>query len=284
MKSRLAISDALYLQPLLYGLDKPDAPFELCPDIPARNALKLHERSDEIRNAFLSPLDYARHGGEYCILPNICVASSTPTGTIQLILKSELRNIERIAVDVRYTSEIILAKILLLEKYRNEPSSANSMQFLPMMPDIDTMLAKADAALIVNTLPSAKTYGKYFVLDLVEEWFDLTELPYVHGFWVGREGELLEHEAAALVRAKKQGVMLQKQIAEAYAQKQNLSLVAAREYLQAFSYDLGQKEEDSIEEFFHYAFYHGAIGDVPELCYFDLDLSAAADTPNPSIN
>jgi predicted solute-binding protein len=278
MKSRLAISDALYVQPLLYGLDKPNAPFELRTDIPARNALKLHERSDEIRNAFLSPLDYARHGGEYCILPNVCAASSAPTGTIQLILKSDLRNIERVAVDIRYTSEIILSKILLLEKYRNEPTSSSSLQFLPMMPDVDVMLAKADAALIVNSVPSPQVYGNYFVLDLVDEWFDLTELPYVHGFWVGRETELLENEAAALLHAKSQGVQLQSKIAEAFAQKQNISLGVARDYLSAFSYDLGQQEEDSIQEFFHYAFFHGAIGDVPDLQYFDLG------SPNPSYN
>jgi predicted solute-binding protein len=116
------------------------------------------------------------------------------------------------------------------------------------------------------------------VLDLVDEWFDLTELPYVHGFWVGRETELLENEAAALLHAKSQGVQLQSKIAEAFAQKQNISLGVARDYLSAFSYDLGQQEEDSIQEFFHYAFFHGAIGDVPDLQYFDLG------SPNPSYN
>jgi predicted solute-binding protein len=278
MKSRLAISDALYVQPLVYGFDKSEAPFELRPDIPARNALKLHERSEEIRNAFLSPIDYARHGGEYCILPNVCAASSAPTGTIQLILKSELRNIERVAVDIRYTSEIILAKILLLEKFRNEPTSSSSLQFLPMMPDVDMMLAKADAALIVNSSPSTRNDRNHFVLDLVEEWFDLTELPYVHGFWVGRETELLENEASALLNAKNQGVLLRSNIAEAYAQKHNIALAAARDYLQTFSYDFGKHEEDSLAEFFHYAFFHGAIGDIPDLRYFDLGL------PNPSFN
>jgi predicted solute-binding protein len=278
MKSRLAISDALYVQPLLYGLEKPESPFELRTDIPALNALMLHERSEKIRNAFLSPLDYARHGGEYCILPNVCAASSVPTGTIQLILKSELRNIECVAVDVRHTSEIILAKILLLEKYRNEPAISSPLQFLPMMPDVDVMLAKADAALIVHSTPSTQNFGNHFVLDLVEEWFDLTELPYVHGFWVGREGELLEHEASALLNAKNQGVQLQSQIAEAFARKHNDSLAAARDYLNAFSYDLEQKEEESIAEFFHYAFFHGAIRDVPDLRYFDLG------SPTPSYN
>jgi predicted solute-binding protein len=76
MKSRLAASDALYMKPLLFGLDRTDSPFDLVTDFPAINSLKLSERSDGIRNAFLSPIDYARHGGEYRIVPNICVASS----------------------------------------------------------------------------------------------------------------------------------------------------------------------------------------------------------------
>lgn len=243
MKSRLAVSDALYLQPLLYGLNKPDAPFELHTDIPARNALKLHERSENIQNAFISPLDYARHGGEYCILPNICAASSVPTGTIQLQLKSDLRNIERVAVDVRYTSEIILAKILLLEKFRNEPASSAALQFLPMMPDVDIMLAKADAALVVNAHPSWQTQNEYFTLDLVEEWYDMTELPYVHGVWVGREGELLDYEAAALFKAKEEGTRLQQKIADASAQKYQCTIEASRKYFEAFTYDFGRQEE-----------------------------------------
>ena len=67
MKSRLAASDTLYLKPLLFGLDRRESPFDLDIDIPAKNAIKLSERSDGIRNAFLSPIDYARHGGEYRI-------------------------------------------------------------------------------------------------------------------------------------------------------------------------------------------------------------------------
>ncbi len=123
MKSRLAVSNALYLKPLLFGLDRTDSPFDLIVDIPAQNALKFSQRSEGIRNAFLSPIDYARHGAEYCIVPHICVASSVPTNTIQLFIKSDLRKIDSIAVDIRYTSEIILAKIILEEKYHNDAIS-----------------------------------------------------------------------------------------------------------------------------------------------------------------
>jgi predicted solute-binding protein len=270
MKSRLAVSDALYLKPLLFGLDRTESPFDLVIDVPAQNALKLSKRSEEIRNAFLSPIDYARHGAEYCIVPNICVASSIPTNTIQLALKSDLHNINRIAVDVRFTSEIILAKIILEEKYHNN-SSRQNFQFIPMMPDIDAMLAKADAALLVNEIPNSYKKSDVFTLDLVEEWNDLTDLPYVHGFWVGREEEMTEQEAKALLTAKSNGVLLQLQIAQEAAQQQNLPIDEITQYLSLFSYDLGEREEESLAEFIQYAYYHTVIGDVPEIRYFDLE-------------
>ena len=277
MKSRLAASNALYLKPLLFGLDRTESLFDLIIDIPANNAIKLSERSGGIRNAFLSPIDYARHGGEYRIVPNICIASSNQTNTIQLVLKSNLHNIERIAIDVRFTSEIILAKIILSEKYQNQ-STHSKLQFVPMMPDVDAMLAKADAALIVQDTPQVITRTGTFTLDLVEEWNDLTGLPYVHGFWVGREEELSKAEAQALFMAKNSGVLLKSQIAQSVAQQQNLSLSELTSYLSLFSYDFSEKEEESLTEFIHYAYFHGVIGDVPEILFFDVE------TRNPSQN
>ena len=277
MKSRLAASNALYLKPLLFGLDRVDSPFELVVDIPANNSIKLSKRSEGIRNAFLSPIDYARHGGEYRIVPNICVASSRPSNTIQLVLKSNLHNIERIAIDVRFTSEIILANIILLEKYRSQ-STHSKLQFIPMMPDIDAMLAKADAALIVQDIPHVIDRAETFTLDLVEEWNDLTGLPYVHGFWVGREQELSNTEVQALFAAKKNGVLLKSQIAQSVAQQKNLSISDITEYISTFSYDFSEQEEASVAEFIHYAYFHGIIGDVPEIQFFDVE------TSNPSQN
>lgn len=269
MKSRLAVTDALYLKPLLFGLDRTDSPFELVFDIPAKNALKLSERSDGIRNAFLSPIDYARHGAEYCVVPNIGVSSSRSSRTIQLVVKSDLHNIDSIAVDVSCTSEIILAKIILEEKFRNTSTHRN-LQFIPMMPHLDAMLSKADAALLVNVFPGLFDRPGTFVLDLVEEWNDLTDLPYVHGFWVGREEELTEQDAQALYSAKKEGLVLQQQIAQGIAQQRNISSEEIAQYLASFTYDFGEREEQSLEEYIRYAYYHAVLGDIPEIQFFDV--------------
>jgi predicted solute-binding protein len=273
MKSRLAVSDAIYLKPLLFGLDRPESPFELVTDFPANNSLKLSKRTEGIRNAFLSPIDYARHGAEYCIVPDICIASSNGTGTIRLIMKSDIRNIESIAIDVRYTAEVILANIILKEKYRNESSNQN-LQFIPMMPDANAMLAKADAALIINEIQGPKESPGTFTLDLVEEWNDMTDLPYVHGFWVGREEEMQGEEAQALSAAKRNGILIRSQIAQDIARQRSLPLEEVNRYVSAFSYDFGEREEESLSEFMHYAYYHGVIGDVPEIRFFDIEPKA----------
>jgi predicted solute-binding protein len=273
MKPRLAIHDATFLKPLLFGLDRTGSPFELVVDSPAQNSIKFSERSEEIRGAFLSPIDYARHGGDYCIVPHICASSSNPTGTIQLVLKSNLLNIESLAVDIRYTSEIILAKILLAEKYRNQ-ANRTSLTIFPMGSSLDMMLQKADAALVVTDGEPLIERQGVFTLDLVEEWNDLTGLPYVHGCWVGREDEFNEEEAKALFSAKQIGMPLLQEVARILALKKGLSEERVYKYLSSFSYDLGTQEEESLQEFFQYSFFHGILGDAPELMYFDLQIES----------
>ena len=281
MKSRLAVPESLYVQPLLFGLAKPDSLFELVPDLPARNAIKMSERAGDIRCAFLSPIDYARHGGDYCIVPDIAVSCSRPSGAVQLLVKSDVSNISTIAVDIRVTTEIILAKIILLERYRNLPGGASGIKYLPMLPDPAQMLRKADAALIVHTglPPETEEHPEYFTLDLVEEWVDMTDLPYVHGFWVGREEELTADEANALRTAREEGLLLKTRIAEDAARTGNLRVDRVREYLQSFDFSFGDAELQSLEELIRLAYYHGALSDMPDVRFFDL-----GDASSPGVN
>jgi len=272
MRPALAVPGHLFVRPLVQGLDRPDSPFTIAVDLPAKNALAFNERAGDLRCAFLSPIDYARHGAEYCIVPGIGVSASAGCGIVRLLIKSNVRNIRSVAVDIRVTSEILLAKIILVEKYRNVPSQGKDLVFLPMLPDPDVMLQKADAALIVSFEPakSQPSTPDVFVLDLVEEWVDLTDLPYVFGFWVGREEHLTTEEAKALVSAKETGLRTRERVIHDLAISSHHSLDAMSAYFASLSYDLGEREEEALAEFFHYAYFHGALPDVPEVQYFDL--------------
>ncbi|HEX9614605.1 MAG TPA: MqnA/MqnD/SBP family protein [Bacteroidota bacterium] len=273
---RLGILDALYLRPLLYGLDR-SSPFTLSPASPAKLSQDFRERPELFRGAFLSPLDYARSGADYHIVPGICAASSSPTGTVRLYVNPGKSNISTLAVDVRVTSEIILSKIVLLEKFPNLPAESESMKFIPMEPDPKTMLAKADAALVVSFFPSELPPDLFFI-DLVEEWNEMTGLPYVHGMWVGREDHLTDEEIRALHLAKQNGVAALSSDIGALSQDSPTTGDALRQYFSQFTYDLGDVQAESLKEFFRYAFYHGILGDIPDLNFF------SASAPNPTMN
>ncbi|HWP82170.1 MAG TPA: MqnA/MqnD/SBP family protein [Bacteroidota bacterium] len=272
MPLTLGIPDALYTKPLLYVLGESDPPITVVRDIPAQIALNFSKRIPPLSEgcAFLSPIDYARYGGEYRIVPDVAVSSEVPTGTIQLIIKPETRNISTIAVDIRGTSEIVLAKILLQEKYRNLATSAQTIQFIPMMPDVEAMLKKADAALVMNYFPTSTILRNYFVLDLVEAWKDLTDLPYLHGFWVVREGQVKSEDIRLLIRAREEGVAQMEEIVQLAAQEHDLQVEHASRYFSSFNYDLRSAEHDSLSEFIHYAFFFGVLPDAPDINFFPL--------------
>jgi chorismate dehydratase len=278
-KNVIGVSEASYLRPLWYGLRNSEGQFDLRVDIPAQLPLSLQKRTDNLRCAFLSPIDYARHGGDYRIVPGVAVSSADRSNTIQLFINSDVQDIEKIAVDIRVTSEIVLAKIILAEKYPNRETSKKTPQFLPMLPNRVEMLRKADAALIVNLHPVEKVEEKPFALDLVEEWNDLTGLPYVHGCWVGHDEEDIGGVVRELLRSKEQGMSHLAQIADMLAAEKNLSRQFAAQYLSTFSYELGELEQESLTEFMKYAYFHGILPDVPDLSFFEV-----GPLPSPSIN
>jgi chorismate dehydratase len=278
-KNVIGVSEASYLRPLWYGLRDAEGTLDLQVEFPAQLAIALQQRTGNLRCAFLSPIDYARHGGDYCIVPGVAVSSVNPSNTIRLFINSDVKDIENIAVDIRVTSEIVLAKIILAEKFPNRESSKKNLQFLPMLPHRDEMLRKADAALIVNFHPVETAKKEPFSLDLVEEWNDMTGLPYVHGFWVGHDEESMGGVVRELLRAKERGMTHLGQIAEMIAAERTLPRQLNSEYLSAFSYEFGDLEQEGVAEFMKYAYFHGVLPDVPELSFFE-----TGPLPSPLIN
>lgn len=265
MRKKLAIPRHLYVAPLTHGLVHDASLFELLYDVSTANAVKL--RNDEVHGAFLTPIDYAREGSDYLILPDVALSSKNESKAIVLFFRTGLSLISTVAVDIGVTSEIVLARIILAEKYGINP------QFIPMIPDLPAMLEKADAALLVgdtilNFLDNPRR------LDLVDEWTDLTELPYIHGFWGYKPNALNSAERRSLLNAREEGIQHFDSII------QNISHHGiSDDYLRRFSYILDEETINSLGEFFRYSFYYGVIADIPEI---RIDTSANESTATSS--
>jgi predicted solute-binding protein len=219
----------------------------------------------------LTPLDYALHGGDYRIVPGVCAMSSVPTGTVRLFVKQGVRNIRTIAADNRVTSEIALAKIILHEKFPNLSDEEESHKVIPAPPDLGTMMMQADAALIVNVSKDLPAQLEHFSIDLVDEWYDLTGLPYPHGMWICHEGDVNAGQASRLLEAAREGARRGREISRECAETTGLKEEDIFRYLSSFSFEPDRLFEGALSEFFRYAFFYGIIGDVPDINFLETE-------------
>lgn len=227
---------------------------------PALLAIKLRNR--ELDASFLSAIEYGRDSSEYQIIPASVLSSDSATDTITLHFRQGVHTISRLAVDPAYPTEIILARIILGEHFDVIP------QIVPAVGSPGEMLSRADAVLCVGNASQEFSPDHENRLDLVEQWSDLTGLPYVHSFCCFREGELSGVELETLAGA----------LGDPGEGKSNGG-TQVRNYEDEFSYSLTGDAQASLREFFHYAYYHGALPDIPELNFPGADHASRDGDP-----
>ncbi len=188
--------------------------------------------------------EYLRGVGDG-LVPNIAIGSDGVVCSVLVISKSPLHQVETVAVDRGSRSSVLLLKVLLAERYGIVPT------LFPMEPNLEAMLAHADAALLIGDAAlEVQPRPSWQVVDLGQEWKALTGLPFVFAAWVVREGE----EAARLVRwlslAKEEGLRHLDEIAAEEAQKRGLEEAFVMRYLRhCICYDLTERHLESIQVF-----------------------------------
>jgi chorismate dehydratase len=278
-RKHLGIPSHLYCDPLR-GAPGSRIPFTVTTDASARLAHALRERKVDL--ALLAPIDYARDGSLFHIVPDVAVASSVATGTVTIHFRSELRQIRSLAVDPASPSEIILAQVILSEQFGVRPA------VVPTDGSLEQGLVKADATLLVGDASLRVREKALQSIDLVEEWFEMTDLPYVHGLWCGKERSAGETEFASLAHLRDAGVAAIPAIASAGCAAHalpSLDTEEIQEVLEGFQYELTEEVEDGLKEFLRFAFYHGILPDVAEVQYFGpSEPEEDAETPSRSVH
>lgn len=270
MRPRAAVPDALAALPLVQGLDADGGLFTLGRDVPARVARALADESDLTKVGLISPIDYARHAGSYRIVPGIAVSTRVATGTARVRVRNDARAIRTLAVDPRVTSETVLAAILTAEKFSASIESERRLPtIIPVASAEQTDLTTADAILEYHPWPDPRGHENEFSLDLYEEWTDLTDLPWVSALWVMREEDGDASWVNELTEARDRGLSILDRIGHDAAMARGLDSARTTDVLRSFEYALGPEQEDSLREFFQYAFYLGILKDIPDLAFVD---------------
>jgi chorismate dehydratase len=130
------------------------------------------------------------------ILPGCAIASKSRVRSLILVRRAaqSLARLKTLAADTASRTTIAHARILFRE-WGNK-----GIEFLPMAADLDQMLARADAAILIGD-PALlaleeranhlqRTGEELVYHDLAEEWRALTGLPWVSAVWAAAPGIL----------------------------------------------------------------------------------------------
>jgi chorismate dehydratase len=132
------------------------------------------------------------------VVPGCTVASLDRVRSILLVVRPQtgVQGVRRVAADTSSQTSFAYARILF-DKFWRTPA-----EFIPHPPNLDSMLAVADAALLIGdpallaledeAARKLRTGEELLYLDLAHEWHTFTGLPWVSAFWALRPTALEE--------------------------------------------------------------------------------------------
>jgi chorismate dehydratase len=252
---RLGAVSYLNTKPLVYGLDAQPDRFDVRFDVPAKCAELLHEGRVDL--GLIPAIEYLR--GRYAIVPDVAIASDGEVATVAVFTRKPIERVQTLALDLSSRTSVALTRVLCAKRWNIAPT------FTPAEPNLEGMLRRADAALVIGDPAFDIDPAKHDVakIDLGAEWKTLTGLPFVYAMWVGRPDAATPAQCRALREARDAGVAhlgnIARQVGQGNAALEQRALSYLRDNL---SYGLGETEQAGLLRFHELA---AEIGVVPGL-------------------
>jgi predicted solute-binding protein len=161
------------------------------------------------------------------LLPDTGIACTGAVRSILLISRVAPESVRTLAADTSSRTSVLLARIILAEQFDARPI------LIPHVPRLESMLQIADAALIIGdpALALDPVRLPYHVLDLGQQWLELTGLPMVFAVWAGRRRLLTEEVRRMFLSSCHSGLAHIDQIAAAAPQTHGIAADLAHRYL-----------------------------------------------------
>jgi chorismate dehydratase len=251
MTIRLGAVGYLNARPLVYQLDR-SPNFSLRFDVPSKCADLLHSGGIDV--GLIPSIEYLR-GDSLSIVPDLAIASRGPVTSVMLYTTRPMSEVRSIAMDTSSRTSVALVRVLCAKLFKIDPT------FEPLGPNLETMLIRHDAALMIGDNALFQPYverpfqGRDLpVIDLGEVWLELTGLPFVYAFWAGRPDALTPAHVKELQGARDRGVAEADTVAREYLNDQpDRQALGARYLRDNIKYHLGDDERAGLELFYRYA-------------------------------
>jgi chorismate dehydratase len=253
--------------PLVWGLERdPRKRYELSYMTPAACADAL--RRGQVELGIVPSIEYQTIPG-LKLLPGLAIASERKVESVLLVSRGPARQARRVALDSSSRTSAALVKILFARAWRAGP------EYVEAAPDLARMLAQADAALLIGDPAlqfllhaphtGAPEISNLHIYDLAEEWWRMTNLPFVFALWAVRAERVRSPQAARALtrdfqRSRDAGLDHLREIAHEAAARLELPGGQLERYLQhSIQYRLDAPHRAGLESFFRFAHELGLI-------------------------
>lgn len=258
---RIGAVPDFYCRPVLFGVQQSESPAAAGLFFESAGVNTERLLNDECDAALIGPIEYARNSSDFSLYPSIGVSSRGESRTSVLCVNRNIRSIASVAVGAVSSSDIVLAKIILSEKFEQD------IVIVPVIGSVQQMLLKADAALLIgNALLISQWEGP--TLDLVDEWTDMTGMPFVHLLCAARKEKYKKEIGSLLLSSQESGAASLPVIAAQQSKELPYPVEAMERQLEGYVYGFDDEAREALGEFFRYAFYLGILPDVPEIEVF----------------
>ena len=258
---RLGAVDYLNARPLVYGLSRYPERVSLRFDSPAECARLL--AAGEIDLGMVPSITYVDRPGDR-IVPGVCIGSDGPVASVALFARKPIREVQSVAIDTSSRTSVALTRILCARRFEIAPV------LKPHAPDLPSMLASADAALLIGDPalfadPHALSAEK---IDLGAEWTSMTGLPFVWAFWSGPANTASAEVVTLLHEAAGAGVANFDAIADAQFDDPVRRTIGRRYLRENLMFRLDERAERGLRTYYKEAASAGVTPREPDLAFF----------------
>jgi chorismate dehydratase len=177
-------------------------------------------------------------------LPGLGVAARQEVRSVLLISRVPLEEIRTLAAHTASRSSVVLAQLLLAERWGVRP------HLVPARPPLEAMLSAADAAVLIGD-PALHVHGRtgFREIDLAAAWAEWTDLPFVFAVWGARSPAPAGLEP--LVEASfAYSLERWRDLVPRWAEGHGVGREEAGEYLgHTLTHRLGEAEREGLQEF-----------------------------------
>jgi chorismate dehydratase len=252
-KLRVGIVDFLNSRPLAWGFLKGHHADLFAPTYhpPSRVARLLAEGALDV--GLIPSVEVQRIPG-LTVLPDLCVGALREVRSVLLVSRVPLAEVRRVALDANSRTSVALLKILARERWGIDPAWEEHH------PEVERMLERADAALVIGDPALHVDRRRYRVFDLAAEWHGMTGLPFVFAVWAVREGVELPNLSYYFKASLRFGLESLDTIVRESSAEMGLDPDEVRSYLtENLHFFLREPERQALAEFWRLARLHGLV-------------------------